>query len=183
MTPADGFKGVMVVRYTVADKTEDLSRQAVGRVRMTVRDDPDAPSAPIGHRRPQPDGSAQVGAAVGQRSHRSPRYTVRSNNGFEQKCATTTCTLTGLTNNVKYVFTVTATNEVGDSQPSAQSNEIRPDEKPSPPEAPQRQGRRQEHGDQLAGRQDRGLGRQALQPGDLAAAGQRHRREERAWPG
>ena len=46
VTPADGFKGVMVVRYTVMDKTGDLSRQTDGRVRITVRDKPDAPSAP-----------------------------------------------------------------------------------------------------------------------------------------
>lgn len=135
VTPAEGFKGVMVVRYTVADKTDDLSRQVDGRLRLTVRDAPDAPSAPsatdvrsrtavLKWAPPSDNGAAITG------------YTVRSNNGFEQKCPTTTCTLSGLTNDVKYVFTVTATNEVGDSQPSPQSNEIRPDEKPSPPEAP-----------------------------------------------
>jgi large repetitive protein len=135
VTPAEGFKGVMVVRYTVADKTGDLSRQVDGRLRLTVRDAPDAPSAPaatdvrsrtavLKWAPPSDNGAAITG------------YTVRSNNGFEQQCATTTCTLNGLTNNVKYVFTVTATNEVGDSAASPQSNEIRPDEKPSPPEAP-----------------------------------------------
>ncbi|MDQ0691868.1 hypothetical protein QF047_002828 [Arthrobacter sp. W4I7] len=135
VTPAEGFKGVLVLRYTVSDKTDDPSRQANGRVRITVRDKPDAPSAPtatdvrsrtavLKWAPPSDNGATITG------------YTVRSNNGFEQKCATTTCTLSGLTNDVKYVFTVIATNEVGDSQPSAQSNEIRPDEKPSPPEAP-----------------------------------------------
>ncbi|MGO4122733.1 Ig-like domain-containing protein, partial [Arthrobacter sp. YAF16] len=135
VTPAGGFKGVMVVRYTVMDKTGDLSRQTDGRVRITVRDKPDAPSAPsatdvrsrtaVLKWTPPSDNGAAI-----------TKYTVRSGNGFSQDCATTTCTLSGLTNDVKYVFTVTATNEVKESDPSPASNEIRPDEKPSPPEAP-----------------------------------------------
>ncbi|WP_104172634.1 Ig-like domain-containing protein [Arthrobacter sp. Y81] len=134
VTPADGSKGVMVLRYTVSDKTDDPSRQANGRVRITVRDKPDAPSAPAATDvrsrtavlkwAPPADNGAPIS-----------KYTVRSN-GFSQDCPTTTCTLNGLTNNVKYVFTVTATNEVNESETSPPSNEIRPDEKPSPPEAP-----------------------------------------------
>ncbi|HSO15728.1 MAG TPA: Ig-like domain-containing protein, partial [Arthrobacter sp.] len=134
VTPAAGFKGVMVLRYTVMDKTDDISRQTDGRVRITVRDKPDAPSAPsatdvrsrtaVLKWTPPSDNGATIS-----------KYTVRSN-GFSQDCATTTCTLSGLTNDVKYVFTVTATNEVGESAASPASNEIRPDEKPSPPEAP-----------------------------------------------
>ncbi|MHC6591122.1 Ig-like domain-containing protein [Arthrobacter sp. C152] len=135
VTPAGGFKGVMVVRYTVMDKTEDISRQTDGRIRITVRDRPDAPSAPTATDvrsrtavlkwTPPSDNGAPI-----------TKYTVRSANGFSQDCATTTCTLSGLTNDVKYVFTVTATNEVHESDPSPASNEIRPDEKPSPPDAP-----------------------------------------------
>nr|WP_242633350.1 Ig-like domain-containing protein [Arthrobacter sp. S39] len=134
VTPSEGFKGVMVIRYTVTDKTGDLSRQASGRLRLTVRDKPDAPSAPAATDvrsrtavlkwAPPSDNGAQI-----------TKYTVTSS-GFTQECVTTTCTLSGLTNDVKYVFTVTATNEVGESVSSPPSNEIRPDEKPSPPEAP-----------------------------------------------
>ncbi|KUM37796.1 hypothetical protein AR539_07840 [Arthrobacter sp. EPSL27] len=134
VTPADGSKGVMVIRYTVLDKTGDPTRQASGRLRITVRDKPDTPPAPsatdvrsrtaVLKWAPPSDNGAAIS-----------KYTVRSS-GFSQDCPTTTCTLNGLTNDVKYVFTVTATNEVGESAPSVASNEIRPDEKPSPPEAP-----------------------------------------------
>ncbi len=134
VTPANGFKGVMVVRYTVMDKTEDVSRQTDGRVRITVRDKPDAPSAPAAT---DVRSRTAVLKWAPPSDNGSPitKYTVRSN-GFSQDCPSTTCTLSGLTNNVKYVFTVTATNDVGDSAASPASNEIRPDEKPSPPEAP-----------------------------------------------
>ncbi|WP_426998697.1 Ig-like domain-containing protein [Pseudarthrobacter sp. N5] len=134
VTPANGFKGVMVIRYTVMDKTEEASRQASGRIRLTVRDKPDSPSAPSAT---DVRSRTAVLKWAPSSDNGSPitGYTVRST-GFSQECATTTCTLSGLTNDVKYVFTVTATNEVGESAPSAASNEIRPDEKPSPPEAP-----------------------------------------------
>jgi hypothetical protein len=91
VTPADGFKGVLVVRYTIKDKTDDPSRQSVGRVRITVRDKPDAPSAPAATDvrsrtavlkwAPPSDNGATI-----------TKYTVKSA-GFQQECPTTTCTL------------------------------------------------------------------------------------------
>ena len=135
VTPAADYRGVLVVRYSVDDKTLDSSRRATGRVKITVRAAPDAPSAPTAtdvrnktavlHWSPPSDNGAPI-----------TKYTVRSNSGFTQECTTTTCTLTGLKNDVPYRFTVVATNEVGDSKPSAESNEVRPDVKPNQPDAP-----------------------------------------------
>ncbi len=53
-------------------------------------------------------------------------YTVTSSAG--QTCTTsgTSCKVTGLTRNTSYTFTVTATNVIGTSPPSAASNSVRP---------------------------------------------------------
>ncbi|PRZ09711.1 fibronectin type III domain protein [Isoptericola sp. CG 20/1183] len=135
VVPKDSFVGTMVIRYRVQDATEDPDREVEGRITVNVLGVPEAPATPtveevrsetvvLSWTPPLNNGAEITG------------YTVRSDQGDEFQCATTTCTLDGLTNNVTYTFQVVATNEVGDSDPSPASAEARPDEKPDPPAAP-----------------------------------------------
>jgi hypothetical protein len=136
VTPDGEFFGTMVVRYRIQDATADVDREVEGRIRLTVQGRPDAPGTPtvasvqdrtvvLSWTPPANNGAEITG------------YTVSSVvGGYSKKCASTTCTLDGLTNNVKYNFTVVATNRVGDSDPSAPSPEARPDARPDTPQAP-----------------------------------------------
>lgn len=137
LTPDPDFHGQISVRYTVQDATKDRDRQVTGRATITVQGKPDAPATPkvtevrsgtvvLDWSPPANNGADITG------------YAVRSASGpaFEQQCSTTTCTLTGLTNDQEYTFVVTATNEVGESDASPESEVARPDQKPDAPGAP-----------------------------------------------
>lgn len=136
VTPGADFSGVLTVRYTVQDATELTERQVTGTLTLNVKARPEAPP------RPNVDavGDSEVTLTwAPPASNGAPitGYTVRSADGaIEFPCQTTTCRITGLTNNVTYRFTVTATNEVGESDPSAASNEARPDVRPEQPAPP-----------------------------------------------
>ncbi|KQP53817.1 Ig-like domain-containing protein [Agreia sp. Leaf283] len=135
VTPGAEFVGTMVVRYRIADSTGDPARQADGRIRLTVQGKPDAPATPsvtsIQDRTVVLSWTPPV-------NNGSPitTYTVTSPQGYSKQCASTTCTLDGLTNDVEYTFTVTATNGVGESDPSPSSAVARPDARPDRPAAP-----------------------------------------------
>ncbi|WP_307864953.1 Ig-like domain-containing protein [Myceligenerans salitolerans] len=136
VTPDEGFHGAMRVKYTVQDATKDPDRHVDGVINLTVLGKPEAPRAPrVEEVRSQTvvltwDEPNNNGAPI-------ESYTVTSSQGDEQRCPTTTCTVTGLTNNVTYTFTVQAENEVGLGEASPASQEARPDEKPDQPAPPE----------------------------------------------
>ncbi|WP_345184825.1 Ig-like domain-containing protein [Microbacterium panaciterrae] len=137
ITPAADFIGQVVASYRIQDATKDPDRQVDGRIIVTVQGVPDAPGSPqvtsvqdrtvvLNWAPPSNNGAEITG------------YTVRAASGgsYSKQCASTTCTLDGLTNNVEYTFTVTATNRVGEGKPSPASAVARPDARPDTPNPP-----------------------------------------------
>ncbi|SEC23115.1 Fibronectin type III domain-containing protein [Microbacterium hydrocarbonoxydans] len=137
VTPAATFVGTMVVRYRIQDATKDVDREVNGQVVVTVQGVPDAPGAPV-VTSVQDRTVVLSYSAPSNNGAEITKYTVKSVNGnaYSKECQSTTCTLDGLTNNVKYTFQVTATNRVGEGKPSAASGEARPDARPDTPNPP-----------------------------------------------
>lgn len=140
VTPAETFVGTMVVRYTIEDATRSTSRRSEARIRLTVRGKPGKPGVPrvdeVGDRT-----ARLIWTAPADNGEKITTYTVTGTGQNGQKvsqgCTATTCSITGLTNDVKYTFAVTATNSIGESEPSGSSAEVRPDVKPGKPGTPQ----------------------------------------------
>jgi hypothetical protein len=137
VTPSDDFVGTLVVRYTIQDATGDADRETTGQVVLTVQGVPDAPGAPTVTSVQDRTVVVSYGAPSNNGAEIT-KYTVRAVQGgsYSKECQSTTCTLDGLTNNVEYVFQVTATNRVGESDPSGSSAVARPDARPDTPNPP-----------------------------------------------
>ncbi len=137
VTPAADFVGTLVVRYRVADKTGDPTREVDGRIRLTVRGRPAAPGA-VTVVQVRSHTAVLSWAAPANNGAPIDHYTVRITGpgASQQECPATTCTIGNLTNGADYTFTVVAHNAVGDSAPSAPSAKIRPDAVPDAPAAP-----------------------------------------------
>ena len=98
---------------------------------------PQAPSPPVEISGLPGSGQVQVSwnAPVSDGGSPISGYTVTASPGG-QICSTMgalTCTVTGLTNGTSYIFTVTATNSAGTSQPSESSDSVVPTESISKP--------------------------------------------------
>ena len=137
VTPSQEFVGTLVVRYTIQDATGDPDREATGQIILTVQGVPDAPGAPTVTSVQDRTVVVSFGAPSNNGAEIT-KYTVRSAQGsaYTRECQSTTCTLDGLTNNVEYTFQVTATNRVGESEPSGTSAVARPDARPDTPNPP-----------------------------------------------
>ncbi|SDD43163.1 Fibronectin type III domain-containing protein [Sanguibacter gelidistatuariae] len=133
--PTEGFVGELVVRYRLRDATNDALREVEGKITVVVRDKPATPAAPrVGDVTSQTvvlawDAPANNGTPI-------TGYRVTRGSGQTTACATTTCTITGLTNGTDYTFTVAAQNAVGWSAESPPSAKATPDAVPDTPGAP-----------------------------------------------
>ncbi|MEV4900506.1 Ig-like domain-containing protein [Citricoccus sp. NPDC055426] len=136
VTPDAAYHGRMQVTYGIEDITGDPTRRAQGTVTVVVKGAPAAPGVP---RIEGVDDSEVSLSWAAPPDHGAPitGYTVTdTTTGAAQECAATACTITGLTNAVEHRFTVTATNEVGESESSANSAPAIPDVRPEQPAAP-----------------------------------------------
>lgn len=136
VTPARGFVGLMAVRVAVRDVTGDADREVEATVTVRVRGVPSAPGTPridqVGNR-----SVALSWTASDARGEPVLEYLVTANPGaITQSCTSTVCTLSTLTNNLDYTFTVAARNAVGWSDPSPASASARPDAVPDAPATP-----------------------------------------------
>lgn len=134
--PATDLVGQMVVQVRVRDATNDAAREVAATITLRVRGKPETPRAPrVGEVR---DSTVVLSwDAPDARGEPITGYRVTVGPGGQQRaCASTTCTIDGLTNNQEYTFTVAAQNAVGWSDPSSSSAQARPDAVPDAPGTP-----------------------------------------------
>lgn len=106
---------------------------ALGQVTVTVRSKPDPTGAPVAVADRILGSTARVDWLPPDYDGGLPisQYEIIGNGGeVRQVCASSPCTITGLTNGKDYSFTVRSQNPVGWSDESPRSNTVRPDTKP-----------------------------------------------------
>ena len=112
------------------------NRSANGAVAVTMLGRPGAPTAVAAQADRDAGGRARVSWSAPTYDGGAPirTYTASWTGGSTGSldCSASPCTVDGLTNGQDYVFTVTATNVVGESDPGGPSTAARPDTKPGP---------------------------------------------------
>ena len=132
-TPAAGFHGTAVFTYTIQDARRSPSKEGHATVTVNVIDRPNKPA--------QPSVGSQQSSAAEVTFTDTPDNGKPVTNyhvtwaGGQKDCgaAAGKCVVTGLTNGTIYQFQVIATNSVGDSLPSDQSQPYTPDQVPDQP--------------------------------------------------
>lgn len=131
-----GFNGSFTVTYRVQDATKDAGREVQGTITATVLDRPGAPTGASAVSNSA--GTALVSWSAGS-SGGSPitGFTVTDHTqGDSKSCgAVTQCIFEGRENGKDHTFSVTATNEAGESDPSNRTT-VKIDGKPETPGAP-----------------------------------------------
>ena len=116
--------------------TDGPGRTANGVIDVTLLGRPSAPTAVTAQPDREAGGRARVSWVAPTYDGGTPirTYTVKWTGGStgQLACTASPCTIEGLTNGKDYTFTVTATNAVGEGDPSPVSNVARPDTKPGP---------------------------------------------------
>ncbi len=122
--------GRAVFRVVMSDVAGDAGpdRRVEGRITLDILGVPDVPGVPVPSNK-HLDSKVELDWRAPQ-SNGAPidYYEVRDQFGHVQRCRTTSCDITGLTNGTTYRFTVRAHNAVGFSGWSRQSAAARPDD-------------------------------------------------------
>lgn len=136
VTPAAGFKGDLVVSYTLQDASNDPDRQVTGTARIRVLSAPDAPSGVTAR---ISDSTTATVTWMAPAANGAPITGYKITDSVSGKTITSPATMVefpGLEPGKSHSFTVVATNRVGDSKPSGPSPAIEVEVMPSAPGNP-----------------------------------------------
>ncbi|MDO4783617.1 MAG: Ig-like domain-containing protein [Propionibacteriaceae bacterium] len=137
MVMREGVHGSAVVRYRVQDATKDANREVEGTITLTIRDIPGPPTglrAVTGSVRGEVTLEWTAGPANGANITKFTAYDKTQKDSKACEIGSK-CVWSGRKTGQEHTFEVTATNEVGESAPSAQASvmvDIEP-EQPAPP--------------------------------------------------